>query len=679
MEYIDGLSVLQYCDSKRLSIDDRLALFLKICDAVAHAHQRLIVHRDLKPANILVTAEGSPKLLDFGLARVLDAEHRDDITQADFPVMTPAYASPEQVRGELYTVSGDVYSLGVILYELLSAKRPYDVPSGSLLEMVRVVCEQEPAPLSQAVADSEEVAANRSTTLDRLRRNLAGDLETIAAKALEKDPRRRYASVGELASDVRRHRDGLPVQARPATFWYRAGKTLRRHRLAIPASVLAAILILIFAGVALWQARRAQRRFEEVRKLAHSVMFDLHDAIAPLPGSTAARALLVQEAMDYLERLSREAAGDPTLAREVALGYERIGTVRGSLGEANLGNVPAALESFQKSAAILERLGAERSSSFELRRDEVRVLNRLASSYGNLGQFENAGQTVAKSAAMAESTLRAHPADPLAIGDLAATESERADLFTSQSHYAEAIPVREHVLALYDQLATAAPENQERQRSLALAHKKLAALLGVSGRLDESFREYDRARVIDEVRSRAHPSDMRAKLDLSYDYSDLGWVKGELNDLRGKLASYRQALALREEAARADPNDFRAAYAVASSTGRIATTLRQLHDPLAMGELQRSVALWQQLAGKAAANWATVVELADAHRDLADGFAEMAAHQRQYWSSAASEYEQARSLYAGLAGKGVLPKANLPKIDELAALASRCRQSASGG
>jgi non-specific serine/threonine protein kinase/serine/threonine-protein kinase len=678
MEYIDGLPLLEYCDSKRLSIDARLALFLKICDAVAHAHQRLIVHRDLKPANILVTSAGSPKLLDFGLARVLDAEQREDITQAGFPVMTPAYASPEQVRGELFTVSGDVYSLGGILYEMLSAHRPYNVPSGSLLEMVRVVCEQEPAPLSQAVADSADIAANRSTTLDRLRRSLAGDPETIVAKALEKDPRRRYGSVDELASDIRRHLDGLPVHARPATFGYRAGKMLRRHRVAIPVGALAAILILVFGGVALWQARRAQRRFEDVRKLAHSVMFDLHDAIAPLPGSTAARALLVRQAMDYLEPLSREAAGDPRLAREVALGYERIGTVQGYLGESNLGNVRAALESFQKAAAILERLGAGKSTSFELRRDQVRVLNRLAISYQGLGQFDNAKQTLDKSDAMAEATLRAHPGDPSASGDLAATDSQRADLFTSQGRYAEAIPVRQHVLALYQELAAATPADQEDQRSLALAHKKLAALLGVSQRLDESYREYDEARVIDEARSRANPSNLRAKLDLSYDYSDIGWVKGRLNDLPGKLASYRQALVLRQEAAKADPNDFRAATAVASSTVRIGNTLQQMHDPSAVGELERAIMLWKQLAEKPGSDWATVVELADAHRDLASEYEDLAARQRQYWMSAASEYEQARSLLAGLADKGVLPEAQYSTIEEMATKAANCRKSAPG-
>jgi serine/threonine protein kinase len=166
MEYVEGLPLLAYCDQHQLGVPERIELFLSVCDAVAHAHQRLVVHRDLKPGNILVTKDGHPKLLDFGLARVLDAD--EDANQT-VPMMTPAYASPEQIRGELYTVSGDVYSLGIILYELLSSKRPYNVPSGSLAEMVRTVCEQEPPKLSDAIDD------------ERLRKRVRGDLETIAA------------------------------------------------------------------------------------------------------------------------------------------------------------------------------------------------------------------------------------------------------------------------------------------------------------------------------------------------------------------------------------------------------------------------------------------------------------------------------------------------------------------
>ena len=259
MEYVEGLTLVDYCDGGRLGVAARLRLFLAVCDAVAYAHQRLIVHRDLKPGNILVTEEGSPKLLDFGLGQMLNAEAgEDEVTMTGAPLMTPAYASPEQVRGEPYTVSSDVYSLGVILYELLAGRRPYKVPTGSYLELARVIVEQEPLALSQAAKEARPEEAG-------LRRQLEGDLDRIAAKALAKDANVRYRDVRELAGDLRRHLEGQPILARPATLRYRAAKLLQRHRVAVPAVTVAALLIVGFAATTWWEARRAQRRFQEVR------------------------------------------------------------------------------------------------------------------------------------------------------------------------------------------------------------------------------------------------------------------------------------------------------------------------------------------------------------------------------------------------------------------------------
>ena len=231
MEYVEGPPLLAWCDQHDLNIDQRLSLFLRVSDAVAYAHQKLIVHRDLKPANILVTPAGDPKLLDFGLARVLDSDTDTEITQAGPAPMTVAYASPEQIRGERQTVSSDVYSLGVILYELLTAHRPYPLANASYAEAIRAACEQEPTPPSQ------------------YRRQIAGDLEIILLKALSKDASLRYSTVSEFADDLRRQLYGQPIHARPATFFYRAGTFLRRLRIAVPAAMLAAALILTFAGL----------------------------------------------------------------------------------------------------------------------------------------------------------------------------------------------------------------------------------------------------------------------------------------------------------------------------------------------------------------------------------------------------------------------------------------------
>jgi tetratricopeptide (TPR) repeat protein len=665
MEYVQGLPLLEYCETHSLSIPQRIELFLSICEAVAHAHQHLVVHRDLKPGNILVTEEGSPKLLDFGLARVLDAGNDDQITQA-FPMMTPAYASPEQVRGEPHTVSGDVYSLGVVLYELLSARRPYDVPSGSLAEIVRTVCEQEPRRLSQAVSD------------ERLQKRLRGDLDTIAAKALEKDPRRRYATVDELASDLRRYLDGRPVLARPATFAYRAGKMLKRHRIAIPAGALAALLILAFAAAAWWEARSAQRRFEEVRSLAHSVIFELHDAIAPLPGSTAARNLLIARALEYLERLSKEARGDPKLAWEVALAYERIGLVQGYAPESNLGNGPAALESVQKSAAILEKLSSGSFANQRLQRDYLRVLNHLSSAYSHVGDLKHEQEVAQKCVALSEEILKRDASNATAMSDVASSTSTLADSFTNQGRYADAVPLRERVLALTRKLSDMNQASQETQRSLAVASKKLAALYGVLDRFDESHRAYQEARAIDEARCALNPADRRSQMDLSFDYSDLGWVLSRLGKQPEALASHMKALELRQAAAKSDPSDVRSASAVASSTGRIGGVYEQMGDlDQALVWRQKAVSLWTGMSELRNGDWTTVSELADAHWNLGDVYAAMAEKRtraRENWSAAGAEYEQARKLYAGLRERNVLSPARLKRVDELTAVIAQTRE-----
>lgn len=659
MEYVEGLPLLEFCDSRQLSIAQRLDLFLAICDTVAHAHQRLIVHRDLKPSNILVTADGRPKLLDFGLARVLDSgtnpETTDErLTQAGVPILTPAYASPEQVRGEPFTVSGDVYSLGVILFELLAGRRPYDISGASVLEMMRIVCEKEPAALSESAADPA------------LKRKLRGDLQSIAAKALEKDPRRRYASVDELSADLRRYLAGQPVRARNATFAYRAGKMLRRHRVAIPATALAAVLILAFAAAALFEARRSERRFEEVRRLAHSVMFDLHDAIEPLPGSTKARALLVREALDYLERLSRESAGDARLSHEVALGYRRIGVVQGFGGEANLGNTQAALESFKKSAAILERLLARDPGNHELRHDSIGVLSQLSTAFASTGDAQNAARAAGKSVALAEEAYRAR-ADDESTYDLALARAGLADLSTNAGRYADAIPIREGARDLFQKLSDARPEDLERRRSAAVAHKRLAALYAVTQRYGESSREYQQARALDEARCAANPADLRAKLDLSYDYSDLGWVSSRLQNDPAALVWHQKALAIREEAAKADPNDQRAADSVASTTGRIGAVYLRMGDlNHALSYAENALALWKARAALPGASVSTLTEVADAHGDLGEIYTAMAKKEPagHFCSRATAEYEQARSMYADLRDRGVLPKGLSAKIDK---------------
>ncbi|HEV8242105.1 MAG TPA: serine/threonine-protein kinase [Thermoanaerobaculia bacterium] len=293
MEHVVGEDILTACDRHTISTADRLRLFEKVCEAVQYAHQHLVVHRDLKPANILVTADGTPKLLDFGIAKLLQPEapaegnaEPPDLTVLGVLPMTPEYASPEQVRGEPITTASDVYSLGVILYELLSGRRPYALGSRRPEEVERIICHTPPPRPSTAVTRSsrsspssrgtaatrggsrgeesatgptaEAISKSRDATPAKLRRSLAGDLDNVVLMALRKEPERRYASVEKLADDIRRHLAGKPVSARPDTFFYRAGKLLRRHRFGA-AVVLAALTALVLV-VAFYTARLQRER-----------------------------------------------------------------------------------------------------------------------------------------------------------------------------------------------------------------------------------------------------------------------------------------------------------------------------------------------------------------------------------------------------------------------------------
>ncbi|HVS18728.1 MAG TPA: serine/threonine-protein kinase, partial [Planctomycetota bacterium] len=263
LEFVEGEPLDRWCDHQRLSVRERVELFAEVCDAVEVAHRSQVVHRDLKPGNVLVDAEGRPKLLDFGIAKVLSGDRGPatvDLTDTPLRLLTPSYASPEQVRGGSVTPASDVYSLGAMLYELLSGRRALELQALSPLEIERTVCEREPVRPSQALTEeaaADDIAARRGTSPRGLRRELEGDLDTIVLEALRKEPRRRYPSAAELAADLRRHLDGRPVRARPDTLRYRASKFVRRNALAVGSTALVLAALVVGLSVSLWQYRRA--------------------------------------------------------------------------------------------------------------------------------------------------------------------------------------------------------------------------------------------------------------------------------------------------------------------------------------------------------------------------------------------------------------------------------------
>jgi serine/threonine protein kinase/Tfp pilus assembly protein PilF len=347
MEYVDGERIDLYCDRHRLSLTERLALFRGVCAAVHAAHQNLVVHRDLKPSNILVTRDRTLKLLDFGIAKLIEvreATHTLALTQADVRLFTPGHASPEQVKGELITTATDVYLLGVLLYELLTGRRPFDMRDARLSEMEQIICNQSP-PLPSSTMNPralpaiervqiENAAEVRNTSPQRLRRELSGDLDNIVMKALRKEPERRYTSADELAADLRRFEDGQPVIARRDTWRYRSTKFVRRHALVVTAS---AALVVLLAGVATAMtlqahrldqqrtiAEQEKRRSEETAKFLAS-LFEIADPTATQGREITAREILGRGAL----RIQTELRDAPETQANL---METIGRVYLSLG-----------------------------------------------------------------------------------------------------------------------------------------------------------------------------------------------------------------------------------------------------------------------------------------------------------------------------------------------------------
>lgn len=480
MEYIEGPPVDIYCQEKDLGIREKLELFRQVCAAVSYAHSQLIVHRDLKPSNIIVTSDGTVKLLDFGIAKVLSADATDALgTATQLGMMTPAYASPEQIRGEKVTTASDVYSLGVVFYELLTGDRPYQTDGKSIAEVVELVCNSELRRPSDATTGDTSKASIKaiSPKLKTQSRLFKGDLDNIALKALQKDATRRYQSVEQFSEDIRRHLIGQPVSARPDTPSYRFKKFISRNRGPVFAGALIFVSLCIGIGIALWQAKRAEQqrilaenRFGEVRELANSVIFKYHDAIAALPGSTAAREMLVRDATRYLDNLAKEAGENPALQRELALAYIKLGDVLGKAYAANVGDTAGALASYQKAAALLESAAKSEKADSGIKADLVKAYAALFEIYMRSSHPDKL-VALEKALALQEELLAADPGNlpyKLQMANLLLLSGDAGGL-----KFADKIPMFEKALAMGNELFSSDPQNQEYIRFIMRINQRL--------------------------------------------------------------------------------------------------------------------------------------------------------------------------------------------------------------
>jgi serine/threonine-protein kinase len=517
MEYVDGRPITQYCDEQRLSIEDRLDLFQDVCAAVQYAHTNLVVHRDLKPSNILVTGDGVVKLLDFGIARVL-GEEAPELTRSGQRVMTPAYASPEQIRGEPVTTASDVYSLGVVLYELLCGRHPHRDTTSTPAELERAIADtpaERPSRFLTRIgpADAGEpalrdtIARARQLPPMRLRKRLEGDLDTMCLVALRKEPERRYASAGQLLEDIRFHLAGRPVSARPDTVRYRFEKFVRRNRIGVGAAL--ALVVLVAALTVIYTTRLAHERDRarlEAQKAAEVSTFlgSLFEAADPY--QSRGKSITARDLLDRgRDRVHAELADQPDVLADM---LTTIGKAYGNL---------AVYDEARK--ALLESLDLRRTLGTETDADAVETMTVLASFENEMGLYKEAEERGHKSIETARKLPdREHLAT--ALSTLATTVDYQGRFDEAEKYFRESIK---------ESRAAEGPKSKE----ASVVMNNLALLLHEESRYAEADSLYREALAIQEATyGKRHPETSTTR----YNYAQLLGDEGRLDDAKAMWA-----------------------------------------------------------------------------------------------------------------------------------------------
>jgi non-specific serine/threonine protein kinase/serine/threonine-protein kinase len=613
MEYVEGLPIDEYCDRNSLKLEQRLRLFQVICSTVYFAHQHLVVHRDIKPANILVTAEGAPKLLDFGIAKILAPVQHATLTQAAptlVPAMTPEYASPEQLQGGIVTTASDVYSLGVLLYRLLSGAQPYRITGATLGETLRMVCEQDP--------EKPSAAANRP--------ELRGDLDAIVLKAMRKEPRERYSSPEEFAGDIGRYLSKWPVLARRGSNRYVLRKFVERHRLAIAITAVATLLtlagvvgVVMESRVARAERAKAERRFNDVRRLANSVIYEMHDGIAALPGSTPVRKLLVTKATEYLDSLAKEARGDDSLQRELADAYIRVGDVQGGPSFANLGDTKGAFVSYQKARSILQTVVGRSPNMKQCRFLLADVNGRLASAYLAIHDLPHAMDAVKEELSGREEIARQSHQDKESSYAVAAAHFRLAQVMLATRKLDQAIAEFQNCLKMHESLLVTPPPDVNDQRNLALDHKYLCTAYEYGYDLAKAAEHCQLAVDLDERRAAAHPADQQAKRDLGYSLSQTGTIYEKKGSLPAAFQSFNRSLSIRQAVADGDPQNVSARASLVFphlALGDVLTDMGKMAE--AVGQYRMAAQIGEPLIAKDPAKSQPRESVARAYQKMGD-------------------------------------------------------------
>ncbi len=593
LEYVDGKTVDQYCDEHQLDVEARIRLFLDVLTAVAHAHANLIVHRDIKPSNVMVTTGGEVKLLDFGIAKLLEGEGQTGaatlLTHESGSALTPEYAAPEQFSGQPVTTVTDVYALGVLLYLLLTGQHPAGPGPHPPAELVRAVVETEPARASGTIAsaDDKTIAEKRGTTPEKLQRQLRGDLDTIVGKALKKNPQERYASVTGFAGDLQRYLKHEPISARPDTLAYRTAKFLRRHRIVVALTATALALVIGSLSTGLYVANRerkvAERRFAQVRQLANKFI-ELDNDIRGLPGSTKVRMQMVTDSLQYLTLLGSEAHVDKDLALEIAYAYVRVAHAQGDPTSPNLGQFAEAEVSLNNASRFVDPvLSKDPRNQRALFIATTIAHDRMALADSQGDQAEELKYAAATSS-LIERFMNTQPTEPHDLYSMRYFYSNVAGACYAARHFDDTIR--------YCQRGLDIPLSSTEGTGQTLM--VLAAARWQVGDLDGALKATGKAIGLEKVEAAGGHASMRINLANGYGLEAMILGREDAEPSLGRspeaLANLQKALDIAEDLAQQDANDYLGRHNVATASLEIGNILRHRNPQDALAVYDHALA-----------------------------------------------------------------------------------------
>ncbi len=581
LEYVDGVSIDQYCDQHKLDVEARIKLFLDVLSAVAEAHANLIVHRDIKPSNVLVRKDGQVKLLDFGIAKML-VEEGDESSAAtvltmDGPgALTLRFAAPEQVTGATVTTATDVYALGVLLYVLLTGKHPAGADVHSPARLVKAIVEAEPPRASETALAGSSAAKKLATTPEKLRRQLSGDLDTILGKALKKVPQERYASVTAFAEDLRRYLKHEAISIRPDTFAYRTTKFLQRNRTVVALTSVAIALVIGSLTTGLLIANRerkaAERRFAQVRQLANKFIA-LDQDIRGVPGATKVRMQMVTDSLEYLTSLGSDIHGDNDLALEIAYAYVRVAHVQGDPTSPNLGQFTEAEASLNNASRFVEPVLSKDPRNPRALFIATTIAHDRMILASNRGDQAEELKYAAATVSLIERFMSTHPVEFRDLYSMRYFYVNVAGTYIDGREFDDAIRYCQRALEIAVPGHRANDLRGSALEVLGLARWQAGDLDGALKTAIESIELKKR-----EAEASAGHASLRINLANSYDLEGMILGRADAEPSLGRsseaLAEFHKALDIAEDLAQKDASDYLSRHNVATASLEIGNILR---------------------------------------------------------------------------------------------------------